>query len=65
VSGPVWLWSPYPHGIDGFVGGNAYVWVGLALLFGVPSTAADPQPRDAGRLVRSIPGPSGWRTSAN
>jgi alpha-1,2-mannosyltransferase len=65
VSGPVWLWSPYPHGIDGFVGGNAYVWVSLALLFAVPSTAADPPPRDAGRLVRSIPGPSGWRTSAN
>jgi alpha-1,2-mannosyltransferase len=65
ASGPVWLWSPYPHGIDGFVGGNAYVWVSLALLFAVPSAAADPPPRDAGRLVRSIPGPSGWRTPAN
>jgi alpha-1,2-mannosyltransferase len=65
VSGPVWLWSPYPHGIDGFLGGNAYVWVGLALLFAVPVAAADPRPGDVGRLVRSIPGPSGWRAPAN
>jgi alpha-1,2-mannosyltransferase len=71
VSGPVWLWSPYPHGVDGFVGGNAYVWTALALLLAVPVTAAGyPSPsrspeRHAGRLVRSTPGPSGWRTSAN
>jgi alpha-1,2-mannosyltransferase len=65
VSGPVWLWSPYPHGVDGFLGGNAYVWTALALLLAVPVTAAEPAPEDAGRLVRSIPGPSGWRTPAN
>jgi alpha-1,2-mannosyltransferase len=65
VSGPVWLWSPYPHGVDGFLGGNTYVWVALALLLAVPVAVADPPRPDAGRLVRSIPGPSGWRTSAN
>jgi alpha-1,2-mannosyltransferase len=65
VSGPVWLWSPYPHGIDGFIGGNAYVWCCLALLFAVPEAVPQPVPEPAGRLVRSIPGPSGWRTSAN
>jgi alpha-1,2-mannosyltransferase len=65
ASGPVWLWSPYPHGIGGFLGGNAYVWVALALLAVVPATAADPPPGHAGRLVRSMPGPSGWRTPAN
>jgi alpha-1,2-mannosyltransferase len=65
VSGPVWLWSPYPHGIDGFLGGNAYVWCCLALLWAVPEAVPEPAPEAAGRLVRSIPGPSGWRTSAN
>ena len=65
VSGPVWLWSPYPHGVDGFIGGNAYVWTALALLLAVPATAAETTPEGAGRLVRSIPGRSGWRTSAN
>jgi len=65
VSGPVWLWSPYPHGIDGFIGGNAYVWVALALLLAVPQPAAATPSADAGRLVRSIPGPSGWRTPAS
>jgi alpha-1,2-mannosyltransferase len=43
VSGPVWLWSPYPHGVDGFIGGNAYVWVSLALLLAVPVSAGNGQ----------------------
>jgi len=65
VSGPVWLWSPYPHGVVGFIGGNAYVWVALALLLAVPQPAAAGPNAAAGRLVRSVPGPSGWRTPAN
>jgi alpha-1,2-mannosyltransferase len=65
VSGPVWLWSPFPHGVDGFVGGNAFVWSALALLLAVPVAVAEPVPEDTGRLVRSIPGQSGVRTPAN
>ena len=65
VFGPIWLWSPYPHGVDGFIFGNAYVWCCLALLFAVPEAVPEPSAQPAGRLVRSIPGPSGWRTSAN
>ena len=65
VSGPVWLWSPYPHGPDGFVGGNSFVWSALVLLLAVPATAAEPVPAATGRLVRSIPGTSGVRTPAN
>jgi alpha-1,2-mannosyltransferase len=32
----VWLWWAHPNGIDGFLGSNAYVWVSLALLIGLP-----------------------------
>jgi alpha-1,2-mannosyltransferase len=35
-SSMVWLWTVDSTGIDGFIGGNAYVWVGLALLFLLP-----------------------------
>ncbi|GIH08580.1 membrane protein [Rhizocola hellebori] len=38
----VWLWAVHFSGIDGFLGSNAYVWVGLALLFLVPV----PQPAE-------------------
>jgi alpha-1,2-mannosyltransferase len=36
VGSPIWLWSPFPHGIMGFIGGNTYVWIALALLLAVP-----------------------------
>lgn len=32
----VWLWSVDYSGLDGFVLGNAYVWIGLSLLFVLP-----------------------------
>jgi alpha-1,2-mannosyltransferase len=32
----VWLWWYDPSGLDGLVGANAYVWVSLALLAGLP-----------------------------
>ncbi|HKT05003.1 MAG TPA: glycosyltransferase 87 family protein, partial [Rugosimonospora sp.] len=49
-SSVVWLWSQgpdaltHPAGVAGFLGGNAYVWVCLALLCGLPvrGQAADP-----------------------
>jgi alpha-1,2-mannosyltransferase len=34
----VWLWSVDFSGIDGFIGSNAYVWVGLAMLFLLPAS---------------------------
>ncbi|MFF3487817.1 glycosyltransferase 87 family protein [Streptomyces sp. NPDC002701] len=35
-SSVVWLWFDDASGIGGFVGGNAYVWITLGLLFGLP-----------------------------
>ncbi|MBV1940082.1 DUF2029 domain-containing protein [Streptomyces sp. BV286] len=35
-SSVVWLWFDDASGIDGFVGGNTYVWITLGLLFGLP-----------------------------
>jgi alpha-1,2-mannosyltransferase len=32
----VWLWWNHPNSIDGVLGGNAYVWVSVALLIGLP-----------------------------
>ncbi|WP_151481928.1 glycosyltransferase 87 family protein [Streptomyces albicerus] len=35
-SSVVWLWFDDASGIDGFVGGSAYVWITLGLLLGLP-----------------------------
>jgi alpha-1,2-mannosyltransferase len=43
----VWLWSKDSSGIDGFLGGNTYVWIAFGLLFALPVR------RPAGLLVRS------------
>ena len=32
----VWLWAVDFSGLDGFLFGNAYVWIGLSMLFMVP-----------------------------
>jgi alpha-1,2-mannosyltransferase len=40
ISRFVWIWEKHPHGLVAFVGGNAYVWVSLALLLSVPVPAA-------------------------
>jgi alpha-1,2-mannosyltransferase len=37
VSRFVWIWEKHPHGPVAFVGGNAYVWVSLALLLALPA----------------------------
>jgi alpha-1,2-mannosyltransferase len=39
----VWIWERNPSGPVGFVGGNLYVWISVALLFLVPLR----QPEDA------------------
>ncbi|MFC5654792.1 glycosyltransferase family 87 protein [Streptomyces nogalater] len=47
----VWLWSGDASGPDGFLGANAYVWVALGLLLGLPAgqprAARRPLPRSA------------------
>ncbi|MBT2368011.1 DUF2029 domain-containing protein [Streptomyces sp. ISL-10] len=35
-SSVVWLWSKDSSGLDGFLGGNIYVWISLGLLFTLP-----------------------------
>jgi alpha-1,2-mannosyltransferase len=35
-SSMIWLWLDDTGGIDGFLGGNAYVWLSLALLVKLP-----------------------------
>ncbi|RKR91676.1 alpha-1,2-mannosyltransferase [Micromonospora pisi] len=35
-SSVVWLWWNDASGVDGLIGSNAYVWIGLALLVGLP-----------------------------
>lgn len=35
-SSVVWLWSRDSSGLDGFLGGNTYVWISLGLLFALP-----------------------------
>jgi alpha-1,2-mannosyltransferase len=35
-SSVVWLWSKDSSGIDGFLGGNTYVWIALGLLVALP-----------------------------
>ncbi|MFE9098567.1 glycosyltransferase 87 family protein [Streptomyces sp. NPDC007264] len=35
-SSVVWLWFDDPSGMDGFLGGNTYVWITLGLLLGLP-----------------------------
>ncbi|MFI1167590.1 glycosyltransferase 87 family protein [Streptomyces sp. NPDC020801] len=36
-SSVVWLWFDDPSGLDGFLGGNAYAWITLGLLLGLPA----------------------------
>jgi alpha-1,2-mannosyltransferase len=33
----VWLWAGHPFGPGGFLGANAYVWISLGLLLGLPT----------------------------
>ncbi|ELP63480.1 glycosyltransferase 87 family protein [Streptomyces turgidiscabies] len=40
----VWLWFDDASGVDGFVGGSAYVWVTLGLLLWLPVDAAGQGP---------------------
>ncbi|SCL21711.1 alpha-1,2-mannosyltransferase [Micromonospora rhizosphaerae] len=54
VSRIVWAWEKDFTGVDGFLGSNTYVWIGLALLFGLPirrwaAPAGDGSPGEAGR----------------
>ncbi|MGW1714935.1 glycosyltransferase 87 family protein [Streptomyces sp. NPDC002156] len=37
----VWLWFDDASGVDGFIGGSAYVWVTLGLLLWLPVDGAD------------------------
>ncbi|MGW3649583.1 glycosyltransferase 87 family protein [Streptomyces sp. NPDC000878] len=37
----VWLWFDDASGVDGFIGGSAYVWVTLGLLLWLPAGGAD------------------------
>jgi alpha-1,2-mannosyltransferase len=46
----VWLWSDDASGVDGFLGGNLYVWITLGLLLWLP---AGQLPSVRGALVRS------------
>ncbi|MEV4331438.1 glycosyltransferase 87 family protein [Streptomyces sp. NPDC049597] len=55
-SSVVWLWSRDSSGLDGFLGGNAYVWIALGLLFALPlrtSPAARVPDSDRPLLPRS------------
>jgi alpha-1,2-mannosyltransferase len=47
----VWLWAVNFSGVDGFLFGNAYVWIGLSMLLLVPVTTAVPAPVPLPRLV--------------
>ena len=56
----VWLWAVDFSGIDGFLFGNAYVWIGLAMLFLLPVRAPEPvsvpkRPRLALRTQITLP----------
>lgn len=52
----VWLWRYDVSGIDGFIGGNAFVWTALALLLALPLRRPDPEQR---RLDGADPARSG------
>jgi alpha-1,2-mannosyltransferase len=58
ISRFVWIWEKHPHGPIAFVGGNAYVWVSLALLLTLPV------PVPAGRAGFRNPAVSGCQESA-
>lgn len=49
----VWAWWWDFSGVDGFLGGNAYVWASLALLTGLPIRSG--LPSRSARLSRSVP----------
>jgi alpha-1,2-mannosyltransferase len=51
-SSVVWLWSKDSSGIDGFLGGNTYVWIAFGLLFALPVRRPVPL------LVRGAPADS-------
>jgi alpha-1,2-mannosyltransferase len=55
----VWLWAVNYSGLDGFLFGNAYVWIGLSMLFLVPlhspARVPVPQPRLVLRTQITLP----------
>ncbi|MFJ8073786.1 glycosyltransferase 87 family protein [Streptomyces sp. NPDC096176] len=51
-SSVVWLWSHDSSGIDGFLGGNTYVWIALGLFFALPLRSASAEDRRP-----ALPGP--------
>ncbi|MFC8076411.1 glycosyltransferase family 87 protein [Streptomyces sp. NPDC057307] len=56
----VWLWRYDASGVDGFVGGNMFVWTELALLLTLPVRPPDPAIRAlSGGPVRPAPEPRG------
>lgn len=56
----VWLWRYDASGVDGFVGGNAFVWTELALLLTLPVRPPYPVFRGpSGGPVRPAPEPRG------
>ncbi|MFF5439088.1 glycosyltransferase 87 family protein [Streptomyces achromogenes] len=55
----VWLWSGDASGLDGFLGANAYVWVSLGLLLGLPAgQPRAPRPPLARSASATAPAPS-------
>ncbi|WP_432035260.1 glycosyltransferase 87 family protein [Streptomyces cucumeris] len=54
----VWLWRFDSAGVDGFLGGNAYVWICVGLLVALPlrEAAPEPGPPAAGGSARPMTG---------
>ncbi|MDH2387719.1 glycosyltransferase 87 family protein [Streptomyces sp. HNM0663] len=50
-SSVIWLWSWDAAGADGFLGGNAYVWICLGLLLALPVRASAPADDSRRHLV--------------
>ncbi|MFD1661794.1 glycosyltransferase 87 family protein, partial [Streptomyces caeni] len=64
-SSVVWLWFDDPSGIDGFLGGNTYVWITLGLLLGLPVGHPRVGPPSLRRLVNATaPAPTAAATAS-
>ncbi|MEU2061203.1 glycosyltransferase 87 family protein [Streptomyces sp. NPDC013455] len=63
----VWLWSDDASGLDGFLGGNAYAWIALGLLLGLPAgqpRAARPPLARSASATAPAPSPDSPATTA-
>jgi alpha-1,2-mannosyltransferase len=58
----VWLWFDDASGIDGFLGSNAYTWITLGLLVGLPAGQSPfgrrPSSRSASATTAPVPTPT-------